>query len=250
MKLSAGKFKYIIYTLLLFLFIVPENLIAQKQLKIEWFGQACFRLISPGGLNIVMDPMKMGGYQPEDLKADVVTISHEHFDHNNLSIISGKPEILRGLSDGGKDYSKINKEIKDVSISTIQSYHDGQQGEKRGKNAIFIFEINGKKIAHCGDLGHMVAEKELMDIDILIIPVGGYYTLEPEDVTKMAERIKPGYLIPMHFKTEALTSLPISTEEKFLKGKDNVKKVNSYSVEIDLEKLPEKTEILVLDYKH
>ena len=121
-------------------------------------------------------------------------------------------------------------------------------GKTRGKDSIFCFSIDGVRLCHLGDLGQILDEKQIAEIgkvDILFTPAGGYFTLEPADVTKMIEKINPRVVIPMHYQTEK-TSLPFSGVDEFLKGKQNVKKLNTSEIEFTTATLPVKTEIVVL----
>jgi L-ascorbate metabolism protein UlaG (beta-lactamase superfamily) len=135
-------------------------------------------------------------------------------------------------------------------LKGIPTYHDPSKGSQRGTNTIFTFLIDGIQVCHLGDLGHILSEKELVEIgpvDILLIPVGGYFTIDANEATRVAEQIKPKVLIPMHFKTPKC-GLPISAVEEFLKGKAKPKRPNTSEVAFDKGTLPQKMEIVVLEH--
>ena len=224
-----------------------------KEVTFKWFGQACFLIITSNNTKIVIDPVAMGDYGvPKEIKADIITVSHEHFDHNKVETVSGNPVVLRGLTSGAKEFAKIDRTIKDVRIYTIPSYHDKVQGKKRGLNALFVFEFDGIRVAHLGDLGQTLSNeqiKKIGEIDVLMIPVGGKYTIYGEDADKVISQLKPKLIVfPMHFKTDVANFLPYSADD-FVKGKENVKRIEGNSYKLDLSNPPEKLEYVVLNYK-
>jgi L-ascorbate metabolism protein UlaG (beta-lactamase superfamily) len=218
---------------------------------LTWHGQACFVLQSTKGTRVLMDPIpgSIGYPLPAPIKADAVTISHEHQDHTNTSLAEGKPKILRGLADG-KTWAKIDETIKDVHIRNVGVWHDEKQGAERGLNSVFVFETGGLKMAHLGDLGHLLTPEQLKAIgaiDVLLVPVGGVYTIDGPTAWKVVEQIKPKWVvIPMHYKTEAL-KIPLETVDGFLKGHPNVRRVGSN--ELKLAKPAKTPEIVVLSWK-
>ncbi|MFC1912307.1 MBL fold metallo-hydrolase [Chloroflexota bacterium] len=210
-------------------------------MKIKWLGHATFLITSDAGIKIITDP-----YVPTDElrygeiseSAYIVTVSHDHFDHNNVASVRGKPEVARGTT-----------EVKGIKFRSIATYHDESQGEKRGKNTVFCFELDGIKICHLGDLGHLLTDKqasEIGEVDILLIPVGGFYTIDASAATKVCDRLKPRVIIPMHFKTNKCSGLPISGVDAFLKGKTGVAEPDGSEVEFKRGELPASTRITVL----
>ncbi len=223
------------------------GLIAQE-VTFQWFGQGCFLMVTSQNTKIIVDPMQIAGYKiPSDIKADVVTVSHEHGDHNKVDAVSGSPIVLRGLSGEVSD-----QKIKDVRIFTVDSFHDDTQGSQRGKNAIFVYEFDGIRVAHLGDLGHVLTEAQVQkigDIDILMIPVGGTYTIFGESADQVVMQLKPRMIVfPMHFKTDQAQFLPYSGED-YIQGKANTEKLTGNSFSFDPKSPPSSLRYIVLNYK-
>src|SRR5258707_6600751 len=164
--------------------------------KLTWFGQSCFLLETTAGTRILMDPFSKGlGYPlPPGIKADAVTISHEHPDHNNLALLANKPKVLRGLTADKKGWTKIDEKVKEVSVRSIPVYHDGNRGADRGLDTAFLFEVAGMRILHLGDLGHLLTDDQLSAIgavDVVLIPVGGTFTLDAHDASRVVDQLHP-----------------------------------------------------------
>jgi L-ascorbate metabolism protein UlaG (beta-lactamase superfamily) len=223
--------------------------------KLTWYGQACFVLETAGGTRIVMDPIPKGiGYElPQGLKADIVTISHEHFDHNNVAFVAGKPRVLRGLTADKKGWTRIDEKLKDVSIRAVGVYHDGERGAKRGLDTVFIFEVGGVRIAHMGDLGHVLTDEQLARIgavDVLLIPVGGTFTVDAPQATRVVEQMRPRLMVvPMHYKTDAVTIKELEPVANFLEGKQNVRRETTNTIALSPMKPRPAAEIVVLPYR-
>jgi len=181
-------------------------------LKITWLGHSCFKIEDGSGRVVVIDPFDEAvGYPLPKTKADVVTISHDHHDHNHVAAIGGKPAVVRGP---GK------KAAAGIKFEGIASYHDDRDGKLRGKNTIFSFEMDGIRICHMGDLGHLLEEKDaaaIGDVDVLMIPVGGIYTLDADGAKKTIRQLRPKVAMPMHFMTPALT-FKVDPPDRFLSG--------------------------------
>lgn len=211
-------------------------------MKIKWLGHAAFLITSQAGTKIITDPYTPGGglsYGQIKESADIATVSHEHGDHNNAAALPGNPQVVRGA---------ISKKIKDIELRGIAAFHDDSKGRQRGANTIFCFTVDGVNICHLGDLGHPLSPEQLTaigEVDILLIPVGGYYTIDAAVATQTYHNLKPKVVIPMHFKTPKC-GFPISTVDEFLRGKTNAKKVGTSEVEFSKEKLPASTEVIVL----
>jgi L-ascorbate metabolism protein UlaG (beta-lactamase superfamily) len=223
--------------------------------KLTWYGQACFVLETTGGTRIVMDPIPKGiGYElPPGLKADIVTISHEHFDHNNVGFVTGKPRVIRGLTADKKGWTRVDEKVKDVSIRSVGVYHDDERGAKRGLDTVFIFEVGGVRIAHLGDLGHVLNDQQLAAIgavDVLLIPVGGTFTIDAHKATRVVEQLRPRLMVvPMHYKTDAVTIKELQPLATFLDGKRNVRREAAHTISLSPMKARAAAEILVLAYR-
>jgi L-ascorbate metabolism protein UlaG (beta-lactamase superfamily) len=223
--------------------------------KLTWLGQSCFLLETAAGTRIVMDPLPKGlGYAlPGGLKADAVTISHEHADHNNLGLLTNKPKILRGLTADKKGWTKIDEKVKEVSVRSIGVYHDGNRGAERGINTVFVFEVAGMRLVHLGDLGHELTDDQLSDIgavDVVLIPVGGATTLDAHLATRVIDQLHPRVMvIPMHYKTDAATDKDLAAVDSFLAGKPNVRRESGNTIPLTPLKGRPGTEVVVLGYK-
>jgi len=211
-------------------------------MKIKWLGHASFLITSDTGAKIITDPYATGGglsYGEITESADIFTVSHEHADHNNIAAVRGQPEVVRETG---------IKRVKGIEFKGIASHHDETGGRQRGNNIMFCFEVDGIEICHLGDLGHQLSDKQASDlgeIDILLIPVGGYYTIDAKVATQVCNQLKPKVIIPMHFKNNKC-GFPITGVDEFLKGKEGVQKLNASEVEFKQIELPPTTQIIVL----
>jgi L-ascorbate metabolism protein UlaG (beta-lactamase superfamily) len=217
-------------------------------MKITWLGHASFLVESKDGTRVVTDPFEAGsydgavGYSPISTHADVVTVSHEHADHNAVDTVSGAPEIIRDVAE---------RTVKGIAIRGVATFHDESKGQDRGRNNIYVMDIDGVRVGHLGDLGHVLSPEEaaaLGVVDVLFAPVGGYYTIGPEEAKKTAEALGARVIIPMHYKTDAL-GFPIQPVDDFLKLMQRVERVDSTSVEIEAKDLPDTAKVVVLDYE-
>jgi L-ascorbate metabolism protein UlaG (beta-lactamase superfamily) len=221
-----------------------EKMANKNEVTIEWLGHSSFLISLNDGIKIVTDPFDSSvGYPLPDVTADVCLVSHDHFDHNCVSVIKGKPQVVKG--DG-------EKETKNIKFKGVPSFHDEKQGSQRGKNTIFTWELGGIRLAHVGDLGVELSSsqvKEIGTVDVLFVPVGGFYTIDAPTATKVVNSLNPKVVIPMHYKMPFMgASFPIAKVDEFLKGKENVVKVGKNSVSFTKETLPTKTTIYALEY--
>lgn len=217
-------------------------------MKIKWYGHAAFLITSGAGVRVITDPYESGGYDgkiaygPIPDEGDVVTVSHDHGDHNHVAGIRGTPQVLRGVG---------SWLIQEIPFKGVATFHDTVQGAERGPNTIFAFEVDGIRVCHLGDLGHSLSEEELNAIgpvDLLLTPVGGRpATLEPQEMTELVERISPRLVIPMHFKTPKI-DFPFKPLEEFLQEKENVRSLHVTERTLNREELPSSQEVWVLDY--
>jgi L-ascorbate metabolism protein UlaG (beta-lactamase superfamily) len=246
--------KVIIFAISFFIVLVLANLsLHAQEITFKWYGQACFLIETSQGTRIITDPVQMGAYKvPENVQPDIVTVSHEHADHNKVDAVSGNPVVLRGLTSGGRDFAQIDRKIKDVEIFTVPSFHDPNQGQQRGKNAIFVFVFDGIKVAHLGDLGHILSDdqvKRIGPVDVVMIPVGGTYTIFGKEADQVISQLRPKMIVfPMHFKTDAANFLPY-TGNDFAKGKENAEKIEGNTFKLDLNNPPAHLKYVILNYK-
>ncbi|MDP2935623.1 MAG: MBL fold metallo-hydrolase [Dehalococcoidia bacterium] len=216
---------------------------------LRWLGHSSFLLTTAKGTKILMDPIPKGyGYDGPPLEGvDAITITHEHGDHVNVSLAEGNPLVLRGLAGG--DWVRIDQQVKEVLIHSVGTYHDGSQGNPRGKNAVFVFEVEGTKIVHLGDLGHVLSKEQTSSIgpvDIALVPVGGFYTIDASQATQVVEQLGSKVVIPMHFQTGKLRpDWPGGGVDDFLAGK-RVERLGSSTYAFTRETLPNETTVVVL----
>lgn len=213
-------------------------------MKITWLGHAAF-LLETNGLRIVNDPFDTSDerihHQSIDMPADIVTVSHDHFDHNHVESLSGNPDIVKGA---------CKKTVKGITFTGIDTFHDQSRGSERGENVLYAIEAEEMRICHPGDLGHTLSADQIQtlgSIDILFIPVGGLYTVDASEAWQIIQNISPKIVIPMHFKTSAI-DFPIAPVDGFLEGKENIRHAESASIEISKQTLPEEMQIIVLDH--
>jgi L-ascorbate metabolism protein UlaG (beta-lactamase superfamily) len=217
-------------------------------MKIKWLGHSSFLIESSDGTKVMTDPFESGsydgavGYAPIRDSADVITVSHDHADHNAVDEIAGDPAIIRG----GEE-----RTIKGVVLRGVGTFHDESKGQERGRNIVHVVDVDGLRVGHLGDLGHLLSDDEVEavgQVDVLLAPVGGYYTIGPEEARDVAEQLGARIVIPMHYKTEDL-GFPIQPVDDFLKLMKQVERVGATSIEIDKDNLPDKRKVIVLDYK-
>ena len=168
-------------------------------MDIIFLGHSSFK-ISGKTASVLTDPFDPNtvGLKFPKVSADIVTISHDHNDHNQVNLVSDVKRVIKGPGE---------YEIAGISIIGFSSFHDDKKGEVRGKNTIYIFEIDGLRIAHLGDLGHNLDDEMVSgigDINILLIPVGGEYTIGPAIALGIVQNIEPDIVIPMHYQMEGL----------------------------------------------
>ena len=169
-------------------------------MELRWFGHSFFELVIntdvQKNVKVYFDPYseEIGLTPPKNLSADIVLISHQHYDHNNLDIFSQRGLVI----DTAGEYS-----CKGVDVRGIKTFHDTQNGTEKGVNIVFIVESEGLRMAHLGDLGHLLSEsqmKEIDGVDILMVPVGGPASITGKDSVKVIRQIEPKLVIPMHYK--------------------------------------------------
>ena len=214
-------------------------------MDISYLGHSSFKLRGKTA-TVVTDPYDsdmVGIKFPKHTTADIVTISHDHPDHNAVSGVEGAPFVVSGPGE---------YEIKGVGVVGVGVYHDDVNGAKRGKNTIYRIELDGISIVHLGDLGHELSSAHvdsLDGVDILIVPVGGVYTIDATEAAKVVGEIEPTIVIPMHYNQPGLNQKAfgeVSGVDAFLKemGKTDVVAQPKFSITKD--KLPEEMQLVVL----
>ncbi len=212
-------------------------------MKIQWLGHACFRIESATGTTVLTDPYDESvPYKAPEGPADVVLVTHDHFDHNAVGRVQGSPAVVRGTAE---------KTVHGITFRGIPAYHDTEGGRKRGRDVIFRFTLDDIVIAHFGDLGHTLTDEQrrpLHEVELAFLPVGGHFTIgakEAVDVAKMLPNLK--VLIPMHYRTEAIPDWPIRPVDEFLAACPfPANQLEKSEVELSRAELPAQREVWVL----
>ncbi len=217
-------------------------------MQIQYYGHSCFKLtVKPGGratedIVLFFDPFgKDLGLRPPQGQADVVFISHDHFDHNNIAAIKGDPVVINTPG----EYA-----VKGINVVGLDAFHDKEEGAVKGRSTIYILETEELKICHLGDLGCDLTGKQLEEIDgvdILFIPVGGNYTIDGKKAAELIKKIEPAIIIPMHYKIPGSTA-EIEDESKFCNEMGNCPKEKVVKFAIKKKDLEgKKMEIVLMD---
>jgi L-ascorbate metabolism protein UlaG (beta-lactamase superfamily) len=215
-------------------------------MKIKWFGQSSFLLTSQAGIRILIDPYnRFLGYRMPIVEADIVVVTHDHRDHNQIQAASGKYLLVN---------QPAEYDIEGVKIQGIKTFHDKQNGAKRGDNIVFVFRMEGLSVCHCGDLGHLLTLEQIREIgqvDILILPVGGTMTINGVEAVQVMRQLNPTITIPMHYRTKAtgiVGWLLFDKVDKFILaaelGTTDVKELN-----ISRDRLSEYTGVVTFKYE-
>lgn len=214
-------------------------------MEINFLGHASFRIKGKTATAVTdpYDPQMLGIKYPK-VAADIVTISHEHHDHNYSLGVEGAEIIITGPGE---------YEVKGVKILGVATFHDAEKGQKRGKNTAYRIEMDRISIVHLGDLGHKLTDAQvdvLGNVDIVLIPVGGFYTINAEEATAVVSQLEPKIVIPMHYNRKDIDQSKfgqLGRVEEFLKemGKENI--VPQPKLSVTKEKLPAEPTIVVLE---
>lgn len=211
-------------------------------MKIQYLGHASFRLISDIGTTVVCDPYKgdMVGFDMPRVRCDVVTVSHHHDDHDCMDGIIGSPAVLDCEGQCCAD---------DIAITSVATYHDDVQGAKRGNNLVFCFVIDGLTVVHMGDVGCLDENviKRVTDCDVMLLPVGGEFTVDAATAKQYVDGAKPKIVIPMHYKSKG-HAFEIDGVDKFtaLFNKDYVEFSDGDTLTLDDVPQNDKTRVVVL----
>lgn len=188
---------------------------AAGQMSLRWYGQSFFLLESSKGTRVAIDPHGIDAFGRVSVKADLVLITHLHTDHTQIDAIEDrdKARILVGLRVQGKrtQWNPVNEQFRDVRVRSVGVYHDASQGLERGKNTIFVIEMDGVRIVHLGDLGHVLTPaqvREVGPVDVLLVPAGGAYTINGAEARQVVAQLRPRqYVVPMHYGNESYDEL-------------------------------------------
>lgn len=209
-------------------------------MEITYLGHSSFRLKGKTA-TVVTDPYdeKLAKF-PRDVSADIVTVSHDHFDHNAVKSVQGLAFSVQGPGE---------YEVKGVSIIGVHTWHDEKNGTERGPNTVYVVEIDGLRIAHLGDLGHKLTQEQLDEmgpIDVVLVPVGGVYTIDAKTAVEVVRQADPWVAIPMHYKQ---LNPELDGVEDFLKemGKPDAQPIPKFVISTD--RLPTELQVVVLERK-
>lgn len=208
-------------------------------MKILYLAHSSFLVTSESGFKVITDPYGPDlGYRPPGVSADVILVSHAHRDHDNVSSVIGRSVVINSAG--------AHRAQETVFCGTL-----GSHGKSRGNIVIFTWEMDKVKLCHLGDLGEELSPeqvREIAPVDVLFVPVGGFYTIDAAGAREAAERLQARVVIPMHFLTGQLdrSRFPIAGVDHFIEGQKNVRHVRSSEVDISKAGLPAEREFLVM----
>ena len=204
-------------------------------------GHSCFR-IKGSHVAVVTDPFPPDlGYSLGKPTANIITVSHQHPSHSYIQGIIGEPKIIQGPGE---------YEISEVLIIGVATFHDAEGGRERGKNTVYLMEVDGIAICHLGDLGHVLTSvqlEEIGNVDVLLLPVGGVSTIDASMAANIIRQLEPKAVVPMHYKTPVINR-QLDPVEKFLKemGMEQIEPRPKLS--LSKSNLPINTQVFLLDY--
>lgn len=208
-------------------------------MDITWLGLSCFRIRGSQAI-IITDPFPPGlGYTLGKQTADIVTVSHPHRSHSYDQGINSEHRLVKGPGE---------YEISGVLILGIGTYHDSVKGQSRGKNTIYLMEIDGVNVLHLGDLGHVLSDEqveEIGNVDVLLLPVGGVSTINAAMAAEVIRKLEPRVVIPMHYKTEK-SDRDLEPVDNFLKEMGLAQVEPRAKLNVSRSNLPLTTEVVVL----
>jgi len=212
-------------------------------LEITWLGHSCFRIKGKDAI-VITDPCHPSlGYTLGKLDADIVTLSHFHPGHSYSEAITSEFKEIRGPGE---------YELKGIFITGIATFHDSEQGNKLGRNTVYVLEMDGITLCHMGDLGHLPASQlmeAIGDVDVLFLPVGGVSTIAGSTAAEIVRHLSPRIVIPMHYKTSAEVK-DFQPVDGFLTELGIKEMVSQRKLSINRSTLPTSTQVTILDYHH
>lgn len=224
---------------------------------LRWYGQSFFQLETAGKQLVVFDPHAIPTFGTPRVNADVCLVSHSHNDHAQPEVLGEKGRIFLGVStspDGKKtDWARVDEKVKGTRVRTVATYHDTTMGMTRGKNAVWVVEADGLVFCHLGDLGHELSAdqaKAVGPVDVLMIPVGGIYTINGEQAKKVVDQLQPKrFVVPMHYGVPGFDDL--AGPDEFLGEFRTVRRqtdTNELVIPVDA-KAPEAPSVVLLGWK-
>ena len=212
-------------------------------MQIKWLGHSSFLIKNSLGKRILIDPFNSEiGYSSFEGNIDIITVSHNHFDHFCINDSWNNCNILTNI--GEYSFSFCN-------IKGVLSYHDKKKGTLRGENIIFIYDLEGLRLCHLGDLGHELSSETINNlcetIDVLFIPIGGHYTINGTEASNVCKSLKPKLIMPMHYKTPFL-SIQLNGPEEFILSMDTVIKIHSNTFCLNKDDLYKPMSVILLDF--
>jgi L-ascorbate metabolism protein UlaG (beta-lactamase superfamily) len=216
-------------------------------MRLTWYGHAAFLIETEQGTRLVIDPYLSGSYNgqmahaPIDDTADAVLVTHSHPDHSAADTIGGQPEVF---------FRPTRATVGDAEVTGVAVFHDEAGGSQRGENTIILVEADGVRLAHLGDLGHDLddeTQEALGKVDVLLVPVGGFFTIDAEAATRVAQKLSPRVIVPMHYRTEGCR-FDIAGVDDFLRGRDRVERPGTSTIDLTAATLPEQPTVVVLEH--
>jgi L-ascorbate metabolism protein UlaG (beta-lactamase superfamily) len=208
-------------------------------MEITWYGRACFRLKGREA-TVISDPCPPStGFVAGKHDVDLLTISHAHPDHAYTRSITAGLTLTRP---GEYEY-------RDLLVTGVRAFHDGERGQQRGENMIFAVEIDGVHVCHLGDLGHLLSEEQLAElgpIDVLLVPVGGNFTISPAEAAEVVAQVSPKIVIPMHFAVDG-ASADLLGPERFLHELAVSEPIRQPKAVVHASSLPEESQVVLLE---
>lgn len=220
-------------------------------MRIKWLGHSCFLITAESGSSLLTDPYDSKAYpgrllytpleEMNGISPEIVTVSHGHSDHANVKAIKGSPLVLA---------TPEPREHAGFRVRGVPVFHDSKKGRKRGGNIVFLIEAGGITVCHMGDLGHELSPEQTVAIgaiQVLLIPVGGFYTIDAAEATRVREQLSPPVTLPMHYRNDKCL-FEITGVEDFTAGKANVEVPGASEIELKKENLPDSPKIIVLEH--
>jgi L-ascorbate metabolism protein UlaG (beta-lactamase superfamily) len=212
-------------------------------MQLKFYAQSAFHITADDGTTIMIDPYthtERVRYDATFDEADIVLVTHEHGDHNNVDAVPGQHRVVRGVG---------THPIQGLSFHGLGSYHDKEKGAVRGPNTVFVFDVDHVRFVVMGDQGcelEPMQVAQLQGVNVLLAPIGGGATLEPELIWKLAGELQPNILVPCHFKTPDI-DVPFIGVDEFVEDKPNVRRLGASEITLSSDDLPEPIQILVMD---